>query len=61
MAITDAVIKKKRLAIGFNREASGGIDTTLPLQIVPSSNFPAFLDFSNCMITLLDRAKTNAK
>ena len=61
MAITDAVIGKKRLTIGFNREAKGGIDTTLPIKIVPSANFERFLNFSDCMITLADRAKANAK
>lgn len=58
-AIMGALLKNKRLVIGFNREAQGGIDTTLPVDIAPSSNLKSFLDFSDCMLTLMDRAKTN--
>ena len=39
------------------REAAGGIGTTLPINIVPSSNLGAFMDFADCLITLADRAK----
>ena len=41
------------------REAAGGIGTTLPINIVPSSNLGAFMDFADCLITLADRAKTS--
>jgi hypothetical protein len=45
-----AVIEKKRFAIGFNREASGGIDTTLPLDI-REPNPTHVRDFKDCMLT----------
>jgi len=59
VAITYAMNGKKRLAVGFNREADGGIDTILPINITPSSNLGAFMDFVDCLITLADRAKAN--
>lgn len=59
-ALLDALAQKKRLAIGFNRQANGGFDTTLPLKIELSSNPQSTLDFSDCMSTLVDRAQTNA-
>lgn len=59
LAITNAVIEKKRFAIGFNREASGGIDTTLALDI-RDPNPTNVRDFKNCMLTLFDRAKAKA-
>ena len=59
VAITYAINGKKRLAVGFNREADGGKDTILPINITPSSNLGAFMDFADCLITLADRAKAN--
>ena len=59
VAITYAMNGEKRLAVGFNREANGGIDTILPINITPSSNLGAFMDFADCLITLADRAKAN--
>jgi hypothetical protein len=59
VAITYAINGKKRLAVGFNREADGGIDTILPINITPSSNLGAFMDFADCLITLAERAKAN--
>jgi len=59
VAITYAMNGEKRLAVGFNREANGGIDTILPINITPSSNLGAFMDFVDCLITLADRAKAN--
>ena len=41
------------------READGGIDTILPIDITPSSNLRAFMDFADCLITLAERAKAN--
>src|SRR5262245_59744663 len=46
--ITYAINGKKRLAVGFNREADGGIETILPINITPSSNLGAFMDFADC-------------
>ena len=59
VAITYAMNGEKRLAVGFNREANGGIDTILPINITPSSNLGAFMDFADCLITLAERAKAN--
>jgi hypothetical protein len=59
VAITYAINGKKRLAVGFNREADGGIETILPINITPSSNLGAFMDFADCLITLAERAKAN--
>jgi len=58
-ALLDALAKKKRLAIGFNRQASGAFDTTLPLKIESNSNLASTLDFGDCMLALFDRAKAN--
>jgi len=58
-ALLEALAQKKRLAIGFNRQANGGFDTTLPLQINTNSNLASTLDFGDCMLTLFDRAKAN--
>ena len=59
VAITYAINGKKRLAVGFNREADGGIETILPINITPSSNLGAFMDFADCLITLAEHAKAN--
>jgi hypothetical protein len=58
VAITYAINGKKGLAVGFNREADG-MDTILPINITPSSNLGAFMDFADCLITLAERAKAN--
>jgi hypothetical protein len=57
VAITYAINGKRKLAVGFNREADGGTDTILPINISPSSNLGAFMDFVDCLITLAERAK----
>jgi hypothetical protein len=49
----------RAIEIGFNRQANGGFDTTLPLQINTNSNLASTLDFGDCMLTLFDRAKAN--
>ena len=59
VAITYAINGKKRLAVGFNREADGGIDTILQINTTPSSNLGAFMDFVDCLVTLAGRAKAN--
>ena len=59
IAITYAINGKKRLAVGFNREAEGGRDTILPINTSPSSNLGAFMDFVDCLITLAERVKAN--
>jgi hypothetical protein len=59
VAITYAMNGEKRLAVGFNREADGGTDTILPINITPNSNLGAFMDFADCLITLAERAKAN--
>jgi hypothetical protein len=59
IAITNALIGKKRFAIGFNREADGGIDTTLPLDI-RDPNPTNVQSFADCMLTLFNGAKAKA-
>ena len=59
VAITYAINGKRGLAVGFNREADGGKDTILPINISPDSNLGAFMDFVDCLITLAERAKAN--
>jgi hypothetical protein len=59
IAITNAMVGKKRFAIGFNREADGGIDTTLPLDI-RDPNPTNVQSFADCMLPLFNRAKAKA-